>query len=338
MDAPDVTLWRRNPLDSAKDTFSSWDKCMAKTYCKWPVIVGIIVGSLILIGILWCVIGCLCCGGGGRRDRSKYTEQPTSYDPNQNYGYAPSPAPPVYQPPSYAQFDVGRNGPGGAKPNNPDSLPAMPSWDNATTRRIEDTSPAAQDLEMNRLDPSTGQTMGTVSPRPTRGGYYEVPSQPTSPQYAPEGYRGTEPTTHFNRTPSPYAANPAVIGVAHSPGVALTNPTPYPVDTGATNMGFFPAPIAAPTHDTSRQYTRSPISPQPSYSPYPRNSQQPTPPPLQQQQQHSAYRPYSPSIPSSPPPPFSMAVGGDNHSPRASPPPTLLQAGRKPVGNSWRDV
>lgn len=27
-------LATRNPLDDVKDTLSSWDKCMAKTYCK----------------------------------------------------------------------------------------------------------------------------------------------------------------------------------------------------------------------------------------------------------------------------------------------------------------
>lgn len=27
-------LAARNPLDDVKDTLSSWDKCMAKTYCK----------------------------------------------------------------------------------------------------------------------------------------------------------------------------------------------------------------------------------------------------------------------------------------------------------------
>jgi len=27
-------LAARNPLEDAKDTLSSWDKCMAKDYCK----------------------------------------------------------------------------------------------------------------------------------------------------------------------------------------------------------------------------------------------------------------------------------------------------------------
>ncbi|KAH8717077.1 hypothetical protein GQ44DRAFT_712833 [Phaeosphaeriaceae sp. PMI808] len=26
---------RQNPLDDAKTTFSSWDNCMAKSYCKY---------------------------------------------------------------------------------------------------------------------------------------------------------------------------------------------------------------------------------------------------------------------------------------------------------------
>jgi hypothetical protein len=28
-------LYTRDAISDAKDTFSSWDKCMAKTYCKY---------------------------------------------------------------------------------------------------------------------------------------------------------------------------------------------------------------------------------------------------------------------------------------------------------------
>ncbi|KAF2464836.1 uncharacterized protein BDR25DRAFT_241235 [Lindgomyces ingoldianus] len=55
-------LATRDPVGDVKDTFSSWDKCMAKTYCKWPVIVGIVVGSLIILSIVFCVARCICCG------------------------------------------------------------------------------------------------------------------------------------------------------------------------------------------------------------------------------------------------------------------------------------
>ncbi|KAH7116806.1 hypothetical protein B0J11DRAFT_571302, partial [Dendryphion nanum] len=51
----------RNPLDEAKDTLSSWDKCMAKSYCKWPVIVVIIVGVLFTVSMIFCIYKCGKC-------------------------------------------------------------------------------------------------------------------------------------------------------------------------------------------------------------------------------------------------------------------------------------
>ncbi|OCK89973.1 uncharacterized protein K441DRAFT_581554, partial [Cenococcum geophilum 1.58] len=58
-------LWRRDIASSTgdiKSTFSSWDKCMAKAYCKWPVIAVIIIGSCIVLSILFCLFRCICCG------------------------------------------------------------------------------------------------------------------------------------------------------------------------------------------------------------------------------------------------------------------------------------
>ncbi|KAH5319790.1 hypothetical protein HBI12_105900 [Parastagonospora nodorum] len=52
---------RQNPLDDARNTFSSWDNCMAKAYCKWPVIIGIVVGGLIAFSVIFCIARCLCC-------------------------------------------------------------------------------------------------------------------------------------------------------------------------------------------------------------------------------------------------------------------------------------
>lgn len=49
-------------FSDAKSTLSSWNSCMAKSYCKWPVIVAIIVGVLIILSLLLCCFRCLCCG------------------------------------------------------------------------------------------------------------------------------------------------------------------------------------------------------------------------------------------------------------------------------------
>ncbi|KAI8934769.1 hypothetical protein NX059_008457 [Plenodomus lindquistii] len=107
---------RQNPLEDARITLSSWDNCMAKSYCKWPVIVGIIVGSLILISIITCIARCICCGAecacccfrcctcccsgsGGRsshkRMKSDPAPYPAPYAAQPAYG-APPPAANIY--------------------------------------------------------------------------------------------------------------------------------------------------------------------------------------------------------------------------------------------------
>ncbi|EFW21929.1 hypothetical protein D8B26_002036 [Coccidioides posadasii str. Silveira] len=330
----EFTPWHRNDiraLNDVKQTFSSWDSCMAKPYCKWPAIVGIVVGSLVVIGIAWCIISCLCCGytcckgccsccsccgdGGGSSggQRSKYADPPAAYPPPPapNYGYQPS-APPVYDNPppptknwspvaQHAQFDVPTQ-----KAVNEDALPHMPSWANATTRRVEDTS---QDVEMNQLSPATGQAIGTAGRN--HSGYYEVPSQPTSPHFAPDNaYRGTE----LAGTP----ASPSNIGIAQTQGFSNQ---PYRDRSPVHSTGGM---FVDTTHPYSRSPNASPPPVQNAYAPYSPHGQQ-----------QSGYAAYSPSIPSSPPPPFSSTYG-DNNNGRQT--PTLLQAGRKPVENSWKDV
>lgn len=97
---------------------------------------------------------CFCCScckdGGGSRNRGNYQQPPPQpYQQQNQYASAP---PPMYNAPSqqYAQFDL----PGGAKGyrQNGDALPAMPSWDNATSRHIEDHNAPEDDMEMGKLD------------------------------------------------------------------------------------------------------------------------------------------------------------------------------------------
>lgn len=59
---PGFTLAPRDPFADAKETLSSWDNCMAKDYCKWPVIVAIIVGGIVAFSVVFCIARCLCCG------------------------------------------------------------------------------------------------------------------------------------------------------------------------------------------------------------------------------------------------------------------------------------
>ncbi|KAI5366962.1 hypothetical protein J4E82_010930 [Alternaria postmessia] len=107
---------RQNPLDEARITLSSWDNCMAKAYCKWPVIVAIIVGSLILISVITCIARCICCGaelacccfrcctcccsGSGGRGHKRVKSDPAAQYPTP-YGAPPQPNPYAQNP--YAQ-------------------------------------------------------------------------------------------------------------------------------------------------------------------------------------------------------------------------------------------
>ena len=337
------------------------------------MIVAIVVASIALIAIAWCIIGCLCCGytcckgccscccpsrskGGGDGKRSKFADDPSRFQPHHqpppsNFGYQPNPAPPTYgdnAQTSYAQFDVPTSrpspGPGMRGPGqklNEDALPAMPTWNDARNRHVEDTSPQPHAMEMDRLDPTTGQTVGTIS----KSGYHEVPSQPSSPGFAPEAYRGTE-TTHGPLGPTP-------IGVAHSSDYndyphRRPSPSPY-MDSGAYSHAYSrpspssspgpgsggrPGMFAADTHAYQPPVPAGmPVSPR-SPTHYTAGSPPPSAAP-------PSYRTYSPGPApiSSPPPSFHTHPGPqEQQQPQAARPPSLLQAGRKPVENSWRDV
>ncbi|KAA6413151.1 MAG: hypothetical protein FRX48_02895 [Lasallia pustulata] len=163
---PAMTTWRRDSLSQTVEglphTFSSWDNCMSKAYCKWPAIIGIVLASLLALSLLWCLARCLCLGTTSccsclsccasccpRRSAppSKHADaQPSLFHPAPYQGYQPAPPPPSYEPPQFARFDAGN------KPaSNDDALPHMPSWDTASERKV----PRAErhgdgDVEMGR--------------------------------------------------------------------------------------------------------------------------------------------------------------------------------------------
>jgi hypothetical protein len=152
------------------------------TPSKWPVIVGIILGSILALSILWCVVKCICggiadccCGCcdccSSRRNKNRYQQPapPPQYPMhNQYYGpqqpmyssapmYAPSP---MYAPPSMSGGAGNRGVPmsphdapkGGF---NEDALPAFPTH---TQERPYD------DMEMGQLQNSqAGQQQGLLS-------------------------------------------------------------------------------------------------------------------------------------------------------------------------------
>ncbi|KAK3080087.1 hypothetical protein LTS18_003166 [Coniosporium uncinatum] len=153
-----------NIIADAGNTLSSWDNCMAKAYCKWPVIVAIIVGGLIILSLVLCLVRCCCCGlecccgcfaccnaccpGPRSKKRDKYHDSPPqpyyphSGQPNPYNQQYRSPTSPQYgsSKPQFATFD--------AHPNE-DALPAMPSWDNAASKKVQ----VQHDPESHELSP-----------------------------------------------------------------------------------------------------------------------------------------------------------------------------------------
>ncbi|KAG6008321.1 hypothetical protein E4U21_004647 [Claviceps maximensis] len=69
-------------ITNVKTAFSSWDNCMKATFCKWPVIAIIIIGSLIIFSVC-CGDCCGCCDPPGGR-KTKSIDEP--FIPSNNHG------------------------------------------------------------------------------------------------------------------------------------------------------------------------------------------------------------------------------------------------------------
>lgn len=199
---------------------------MAKKYCKyaslgsarlstlltpgrWPAIFGCIIASIILISLLWCLVRCLFCGAScccgccsGRRNKGHKHVDHDLFRPSPYHGYQPTPQPPSYEPPKYAQFDVSK----GAKPHD-DALPAMPMWEKSEQRRVPGND---DDLEMGCVDHTTGQRAPILSVAPsTPHGYREVKGSPVASQHLHGRYdSGDLGDTSYNNRPQYTAYSP----------------------------------------------------------------------------------------------------------------------------------
>jgi hypothetical protein len=246
-----------NEIKSAPQTFSSWDSCMQKSYCKLPAIIGIVIAVLITVSIIWCCVRCCCCGlscccgcfscfnrccpGGRERKRSKYADAPpTGYpQPNPYMGYVPPSNPPVYQGPNTATFDMS------GKKVNGDSLPAMPTLADG---RLE-SSNRGGDMEMGNMTP-LGQTTGIMPAAggwSSKGGYRELPNHDDAMDQ-PGSYRGAD-STH------PYGSD---LGAQRM----MTQNTAYDPPRPQPSTDRFASGAAAPA-----PYARS-SPPQPTYAAY----------------------------------------------------------------------
>lgn len=103
-----------------------------------------------------------------------------------------------------------------------------------------------------------------------------------------------------------------------SPGFPFRQPSPGIMPVRQPSPGVMPVRQHSPGIVPYRQPSPGSVNPPPSFA---------TNPP---------YRGMSPSIPTSPPPPFVSAPASETNEPGR--PPSLLQSGRRPVPNSYRDV
>ncbi|PYH41442.1 uncharacterized protein BP01DRAFT_169014 [Aspergillus saccharolyticus JOP 1030-1] len=434
VDTVPAPLWARDIVSDLKDatsTFSSWDSCMSKAYCKWPVIAAIIIGALIVLSIVACVVNCLCCGiqcckcclccssccpsPRNRQRKTKHLDDP--YPPPDMPGsmpgampgsmpppmpvkspYQPPQAPPVYRGTEVARFDAPTS-PAGLKYNE-DALPAMPSWDTAVTKRVEDTGPHVETVELETMHhigreprrmPSAprmnggaggGGYMGPPPVRTGTPGQYPVrtgtPGQYPARTGTPGQYpaRTGTPGQNFDRgTPGHY---PEPQGYNAQPSYGYDGPETYgynhhgprspppisPYDEQPYHHDFPPeeryqAMSPAPTYTTQPaygnvehqhpHYTPS-DTPLPPYMPMDRTRSPgpalssamnaPRPVPYRQPSpaisQYTAYPGASPVTPTSPPSFAAMPAPHESSDPGR--PPSLLQSGRRPVPNSYRDV
>lgn len=330
-------LWQRDlggDVDGVKHTFSSWDACMSKSYCKWPVIIVIIVGSLIALSLIWCLARCLCCGmecccgclsccnaccPSPRRRNHNHGYQQAPPTPYQNQ-YQPS-APPLYQPsPAFASGGMGyrsANVPQTAtfdapsksgEKYNEDALPAMPSWGAATSRREE----VHDDLELEKLD-HTGHLspqQETLLSQQESGRYYGGGARTGAQDLSHTGDMGNMSANPYhdyqqrqNFSPSPYGSQNHGAPSPYSP--AYQQPTPH----GGPAAGYFDG------HQQQHQYGGQQRSYQPSIPPsYHTQAPSDIVSPISPQGGSQAQYPGQPAY---------QAYGG---------------VGRKPVQGSWREV
>ena len=180
------------------------------------------------------------------------------FNPAPYQGYQPANgnnAPPPYnEPPRFAQFDVGHKG----KPVGEDSLPAMPSWDGAQQKRVEDMEMGhvgqheqkpilaaganASTMNVAHIGPSYAEADGHSVPATYTGpDFGHGAGHPyTGPDFGPghgagqqTGYSAYEPSNNGRYEPN-RVNEPQELGTTYS----NTMPPPSP----SAQQGGFPHP------------------------------------------------------------------------------------------------
>lgn len=186
------------------------------------------------------------------------------YQPANNPNNAP---PPYGEPPRFAQFDAGSRG----KPVHADSLPAMPSWENAQKKHVED-----YDVEMSRLDVpqekkpmlAPGANASTADLSNPKLGYTEADSHPVVPNGAngahgqtPAGYTGPD----FG-----HGADHHYTGPDFTSGVGQGQQTSYSAYAPSESTRYEPSGVNEPLElGTSYSHTLPPSSPSAQHTGFP---------------------------------------------------------------------
>lgn len=235
------------------------------TFERWPAIAGIVIGIIVFALAAYCCFRCCC--RGGRRSRRNRAGTASMFNPAPYMGYQPANnpnnAPPPYgEPPRFAQFDVGSRG----KAVNEDSLPAMPSWENAQKKHIEE-----DDVEMSRLEIpqeknpmlAPGANASAADLSNPRFGYSEADSPLVGPYGAhhaqgqpPAGYTGPD----FGHDAGHYTGPDFTSGIgqgqqtsysAYTPSESTRyepNGTNEPLELGTTYSNTLPPPSSTAQH------------------------------------------------------------------------------------------
>lgn len=201
---------------------------------RWPVIAVIIIGGLIIFSIIWCIARCLCCGVSccceccyclkccgqccGMCDspkKKKYLDEPyvpPHHDqayrseapmtaaravPASTYDHSFDKPPAKPEPPMYAEFETSKKGGG-------DELPAMPSWEGASSKKVA-MEEEAMELEQLKKPEAPLMAPGAMSGPPS--------PNPASPMHGASPYGAPSMNASGYMTPArsatyPYGADP----------------------------------------------------------------------------------------------------------------------------------
>ena len=239
--------------------------------------------------------------------------------------------------PQYARFDApsGKNGYRGK--NNDDALPAMPSWDTATSKKVQDDDEV---VEMEKLDHDAAEPMLPKHDRSDDGDLGSmgaVGSQYGNADYRQPQYASVPAAGPHNDHQSYYAQPQSATGQQHGPAQEQQ------AYHQSQNYGY--------GHSFARQEQQIDHMRQPQDASQQQFYQQQQLQQLQQQQQqppgmryqsHDSNWTSNPAPSAAPPPSSSQTRDPPMHSPiqpqQYGEPNIYAPVGRKPVQGTWRDV